>query len=603
MGRSDSDLARRTHCTFLHLTLSPASMRSALRNLLVAIALPIAVQACGDNDFPTRDAAVPGNDSLAVLNPPGDSIGLDFSGTSTLRVQLVDSEGEPITGQPIEFSLLQNAGESVGGSSLSASSRQTNSIGIAEVDLLAGAERVNFRVEASTPNAPSVLFYIQVSDQGFSDVSIVTAHEGPRDSTSYDGVELRIYSDSSARCGAIDFASPPESLFPPRTQELLGEASDFRNLAVGLGYTVIAWAEAGAEATPHATGCLHIAADRLRSGSAFEAVLPVADLPYQLPQLLAVDTEIQLADLAATLTGQDTWATLSCPLGRAQLLLDCLPDAQTPDALLDCNSEQASPLGTAIEARRGIIGADGCRPATTASGEDSLDALLMDAMTGWPNDVELGALAGGRELVLGTLRIQSEVARTGDGVVTHRLRRADLDTVSVDLLLSSRPVVEVAAVPVQRSASPEISIAPHGFTLRFAELAESGYEILALGPANVSGLGAALGTEFMTEISIAAQTGCAGLEAFVCGELGLGADCADLCSTIAPALDIRLAAWLGDLQSSGLDYTVEAQADLLDDDRNLVIDSATASDDQIVVQFDTDLQSIALPATMSCVAQ
>jgi hypothetical protein len=164
-------------------------------------------------------------------------------------------------------------------------------------------------------------------------------------------------------------------------------------------------------------------------------------------------------------------------------------------------------------------------------------------------------------------------------------------------------VVEVTAVPVQQSASPEFSLSPHGFTLRFAELAENGYEELALGPANVSGLGAVLGTEFMTEISLDAQTGCTGLEAFVCAELALAAGCADQCSAIAPALDTRLAAWLEDLQSSGLDYTLEVQADLLDDDRNLVIDSATASDDQIVVQFTTDLQAIALPAALSCVAQ
>tara|TARA_R110002073_G_scaffold142117_6_gene293877 strand:- start:32845 stop:34527 length:1683 start_codon:yes stop_codon:yes gene_type:complete len=552
--------------------------------------------ACGDNAVPSRDASMPGNDILAVLNPPGDSIGLDFSGTARLRVHLTDNEGESIVGQPIRFSIVQNNSESAGGSSLSASTQPTNSIGVAEVDLLAGAERVNFRVEATTPNAPSVLFYIQVSDQGFSDIRIATAHEGPRDLTSYERVELRIYQDTNTRCDTIDFVAPPESLFPQRTQTLLGEESEFRNLAVGLGYTVIAWAEAGVEATVQATGCLHIAADRLRSGSAFQAELPVTDLPYKLPEQLVLNTEIGLESLAETLQGQDTWATLACPLGRAQLLLDCLADAQSPDALLDCQSDEVSVFAIALEGQRGTLDADGCRPETLPGGEDSLDMRLAEALLGWPSAEELQALIDGRNSALGTLLIQSQIESAGANVASHRLLSAVIDTAEVDLFGSSRPLVEVA-VPVQLSSNPIATLENHGFTLRYGDIATEAFESLSLVPANISGLGDALGTELLGGVAIEAQTGCTALEAFVCGELALGASCADQCESIAPALDIQLAAWLADLASSGIDYRFAMQADVLDENQDLVVDDVTAGEANVTVLLATELQTIVLPAT------
>ncbi|MCP4443873.1 MAG: hypothetical protein GY811_00825 [Myxococcales bacterium] len=572
-------------------------MCSVLRILLLASSLPLAVGACGDNATGRNDASVLSNNQLSVLTPPGDSIGLDFSGSITLRVQLIDSDGQAIGGQAVEFGILETGDESASGSSLSAVSRPTNAIGIAEVDLVAGAERGSFRVEAKAPNASSVLFYIRVSDQGFTDVSIATAHTGPRDPSGYDLVELRIFDDQDVTCDDIEFSSPPESFLPSRTQQSLGEESEFRNLAVGTGYTIIAWAQAGATPVPHATGCVHIAADRLRSGSSFGAVLPVADSPYQLPATLALQTDIAVAELGATLTGARAWSALACPLGRSQILLDCLADAQSPDGTLDCEVGGTSTFSDALDAQRATEGVDGCRPGVLESGEASIDSLLDQALTGWPNTAELSALTEGRSAALGTLRIGSELREGASGSTEHRLISAEVEAFTMDLLQTDRPVLAVLAT-VTLDASATLGLASHSFTLRYGEIAEAAYEDLALAPANVSGLGATLGTEFIGGVVISGQSGCTALESYLCTELNLAASCVDQCALVAASLDTLLGTWLLDLESSGLDYRFAMQSALIDADLDLIVDSLSAEMNAVTVELTTDLQSVEVSATV-----
>jgi hypothetical protein len=186
------------------------------------------------------------NYSLEVLTPPGDSIGLDFSGTSALRVRYLDDQGQALVNQTVEFNLLDSGSESTGGASLSSADARTDEMGIAEIDLVAGAQRVNYRVEASAAQAPSVLFYIQVSDQGFVNLEITSAHEGPRNPDNYAKVQLRIYANNPQNCSEIDFDNLPQSFLQPRSQDQIGDVSEFVNLPADDAYLVLAWAESGA---------------------------------------------------------------------------------------------------------------------------------------------------------------------------------------------------------------------------------------------------------------------------------------------------------------------------------------------------------------------
>ncbi len=538
--------------------------------LLCALALP-AAYGCGSAAGGT-DAGATQNDVLSVLDPPGDSIGLDFSGTATLRVQLATPEGAPVANVPVTFTIVETGSESAGGSGLSSTEERTNTIGIASVDLVAGAERVNFRVEASAAGATSAIFFIQVSDQGFSNARIRTAHEGPRDAGSYDIVELRIYDDRDWLCETIDLGEPAESLYPPHTQPTLGSESQFNNLAVGRGYTVIAWAQAGESSTVQATGCLHLPANRLQSGSDIEALLPVSDLSYALPDLLLVETTVDLAPLAETLSGASLWNTLACPFGRAHLLLDCLPDAQSDDGSFDCIAEAPSVLRDTLAGRRGLLDAEGCRTAQTEGGQASIDAELDEALGGWPSDEELTALLDGRNASLGTLELTSELSQAVQLVAEHSLVSCELGGLETNLVESTRPILTAPSVPVELGADPRLRLDSHGFTLRYGELASGAFEVLGLSPANISGQADRIGTEFLSTLSIDALSGCPALEAFVCSEVGAAPECADACSAIAPALDVLLHGWLDDLDVSGLDVRIEVDAETADANRDLVVE-------------------------------
>ena len=114
------------------------------------------------------------------------------------------------------------------------------------------------------------------------------------------------------------------------------------------------------------------------------------------------------------------------PLGRAQLLLDCLADAQVADAIMDCDGESESPLSLAMAPRRGLVDALGCRGATDGGGASSLDSQLAQALDGWPTDAELSALTQGRHSILDVLRIQSRLRAQSTTVASHRILEAEL---------------------------------------------------------------------------------------------------------------------------------------------------------------------------------
>jgi hypothetical protein len=563
---------------------------------------------CGDDGGAGADAGTTSNYSLEILTPPGDSIGLDFSGTTTLRVRYLDDQGQPLPNEIVAFNLLDSGDESTGGASLSAADNRTDAMGIAEIDLVAGAERVNYRVQASATQAPSVLFYIQVSDQGFVNLQIHSAHEGPRDPTAYLKVQLRIYANHAGGCEGIDFDNLPQSFLQPRTQDQIGDVSEFVNLPAEDAYTVLAYAEIDG-IRPLAVTCLTLPADRLRSGRTFSAVMSLVDRHYEFEQPLDVETIVDLTPVTSTLVGANAWRQLRCPFGHAELLLDCLADAQATDGLMDCDGSSTSALSTGLDARRGMLDADGCRLALDSGGASSIDALLqaeLDTATSSPSPAERSALADGYAALTESIRITSLLTATSAGTADHRLLEATLGTETTDLLASDRPVVESVGVPFLLDAQPLLGLTNHAFTLRYGEIASSHYETLALVPANLGGLGATLGDTFMTGIAIDAATGCGALETFVCNELSLPGTCADQCSGVASELNTLLAGWQTSLQSSGVDFELGFAATLPADDNNLRIDSISADSfvdaASISVTLTTDIDTQLLPAQLTASA-
>ena len=146
---------------------------------------------------------------------------------------------------------------------------------------------------------------------------------------------------------------------------------------------------------------------------------------------------------AAAIAGP--WRDLSdCPLDPAQLLLDCMIDALSPETAddpLDCAPNLApggeGPLGDALIARRGLLIANAagtvtsCRAGQDRGGAPSLDALAF-GLFGTPAPslvVTLPAIAVDAAHILDSVTLESTLdvqaaGRPDEFIVTHTLDSA-----------------------------------------------------------------------------------------------------------------------------------------------------------------------------------
>ena len=131
---------------------------------------------------------------------------------------------------------------------------------------------------------------------------------------------------------------------------------------------------------------------------------------------------------AASIAGP--WRDLSdCPLDPAQLLLDCIIDALSPETAadpLDCSPNLApggeGPLGDALMARRGLLIANAAGAVTSCrAGQDRLGAPSLDAIAlglfGTPTPpllVTLPAIAVDAAHILDSVDVGLDAGRAGD---------------------------------------------------------------------------------------------------------------------------------------------------------------------------------------------
>lgn len=558
----------------------PAAMSH--RHLLAALA--VCLTACGGDDAPVGpDAGAGGNFVLEVQNPPGESIGLPIAGTTTLRVRYLDASARPVAGAAVEFRLLTTGSESTGGSTLSADSATTDDLGIARVDLVAGAERVNFRVEARAPSAPSALFYVAVSEGGFTDVQVTPLHEGPRGAEQFASVQIRLYRSVDLRCRDAEVEALPASVFPPRSLPDFAGAVRFRNLSAGDSYAVVTWgaSETGAAL---AFGCVDLGAGQVRSGRQLGLEVITSDRGPRLPGPLALESVLDLAPPLAGLGGA-AWDTLACPLGPAQLLVDCALDAEVDDGALDCVVEAASPLRDAVEAARTPAGADGCRPPG-----DALDDAVAAALAPGHAPATWNQLAAARLELLTGFALRSELRPGTASTARHRLlgARAAVGAAEheVDLAATTRPILVAPAVPWEAAADGSFALGRHGFTLRAGALLAEAFAVLALAPANLAGDDGALGSALLGGLEDGGASGCDALDGLVCAAAERPDGCLAACAAVAPALDTELARWTDDLAEGGLDLFLSGAGTAFDDDLDLAIDALAGAWDAELIPRD-----------------
>ncbi len=552
--------------------------------MIVGLAAALLTACGGDDDGPGADAGGELN-TLEVLDPPGESIGLAFHDAITLRAQYRDPSGEPISGVAVAFQLVTSPTEATGGSAVSATEGVTDADGIAHVDLVAGAERVNFRVQATAAAAAPALFYIAVSEGGFTDLTIEPRHHGFRGGGEFGRVELRLYRASELRCGDLDIDEPPESVFPPRALDGFGDTARYKNVTAGDAFTVIAWGAAEKDGRPLAAGCVELGADQVRAGRPLGFPLPVHDRAPAVPPVLPLASELDAEPLhdAVTAAG-DRWAVLDCPLGRAQLLIDCALDAQASDGTLDCVVNGTSAVVTDVQAERGAPGGDGCRPAM-AGAEASIDAVL-DAAIGapWPSGAALDDLLDARRAPLTRFTLASRLEGDAAGAVRHRLGSlgvsANGEEFALDLVASDRPVVRQVVPAAVDTDDGVLVLGTHAFTVDYGRFAREAIIAIGLTPAGLADRASDLGTALFQSVDNGSTTGCAAFSEIVCADAGRAVTCLSApCATADGALDDELDRGWTLLDGADLDLSLAGDAELADADADLLIESLGAGQD------------------------
>ncbi len=553
--------------------------------------LAFAVAACGGSstDDVGADADVgDGRASLEVGEPPGESLGLAFGGRQTLPVLYRDAAGQPIQGAEVEFSMRVDAGEDSGGSTLSSPSAITDEHGVAEIDLVAGAESVNFRVEAHAPNAPSATFYIAVSEDGFTDLAVAVLHEGFRDPGEILPVNLRLYQASEHTCQDIDVDDIPASVLPEREVQSLGDEASFPNRSSGEGHTVLAFGDHEEGLPPLAYGCIDLDAQQLRPGTPLMLTLVVRDRGVTPPDKAALSSNLDLNLVSDALDEAGTsepWDTLAeCEAATGQLVLDCAQGELGGADLCEPGGEDE--LAEALEAQRGQPDDDGCRPLDLGEGAgESLDAVITDAIAAgeFPADDELAALAAERREVLSELEIESTIELTGPDTARHRLDIFRLGIAgepprAIELHDTARTHLTADGVTVRESGpgSGELEIGPHAFTARLGSAAATAFRDQSLAPREVDADAYQLGTALVgaAEDPESPKTGCEAVSALACRALGEPEPCLEpACAGGVDRLDDALGDWAELLDGLSLDLSLEGIAPGRDDTGDLVLDT------------------------------
>jgi hypothetical protein len=544
--------------------------------------------------------ATPAGDAVLRSDPTTIRVGPGEMGFARV---VMTSGGLPVGSASVSFSiapmpLVPNTNEP--GATLAAASAMTDASGVATIGI-----SVDDRVGLAT-----VFGIHATAGSGRADVTVVVADassgsvvvapffpnpETPGRATG--GIILRFL--DGQRCADVDPYGPPDVQPARQTPPLTpGETQRFEYVTTMRPAAALGRANNG-HGELIALGCIDLPEGTVQPDGVVAVALPLRDSVPSPVGRFAVTSPITFRPplpSAASIAGP--WRDLSdCPLDPAQLLLDCIIDALSPETAddpLDCSPNPApggeGPLGDALMARRGLLIANAagavtaCRAGQDRQGAPSLDAIAL-GMFGTPTPalvVTLPAIAADAAHILDsvTLRSTLDVQATGrpdEFIVTHTLNSATFaapltptGTVTVALAPLALPALTATATATTHDGL--LSVGDHGFSLRLGRVALVGFNAAALAPrlpAPATPDTDGLITEIVKlahaeDADGSAVTGCAAFNALLCPLAGGGQTCLSAaCSDGLGALIARLRGGFDAANGSGLDFYLAGSAPVL----------------------------------------
>jgi hypothetical protein len=522
-----------------------------------------------------------------VLVQKGEQGNIHLSPGQARTVEFVLKSGElPIGGQTVTFEIEDP--DTAEGATLASSSAVTDKAGVAGVAIRAGLE-TQFKVRAKAGVAEAEVVVLVA----FGMVGTVRAEAfwSPTSQNRARASVVDIMLLDNRACRDIVVTG---RLDPIRGRVRLakeGGLAWFDTVQIDQSSAVVAVA-LGLDGGPVAAGCVDVPGSSVVGGDVVEVAVRLDDVvPDPIGNFLITTVVGLEPPPAAAVALARTWRDLAdCPLDPAQLWLDCTIDALSPTTAadpLDCVPSSLpggeTVLGDALIARRGIFitdlagGSSVCRDARDGSGAISLDAIVL-GLYGTPLPAAVASLPAvgndaahilDRLSLTSTLEVRAGVAPS-TYLLTHTLTSATFGPrnqgFEVILAPLGLPVLEAHATAAIQDL--ELKIDSHGFTLRLGTAAKTAFAALALesrglpgDPASLVGLIAALARS-----NDGTTTGCAALDATLCGLAGQRPGCVSAaCTAGLETLSARLGQAFEAADGSGLDLTLSGVAPLIDE--------------------------------------
>jgi hypothetical protein len=537
----------------------------------------------------------------AVLKPDLATIRVGPGETGFARV-VMTSGGVPVGSATVAFSIngapsLPDTHEP--GAVLAAATAVTDASGAATVGISvdSGVALASvFSIQATAGSGRADVTVI-VADPSSGSVVVAPFFPNP-DTRAMGGITVRFL--DRQRCAEVDPYLPPDPQGGgrPEMDRVPGETATFEYVT-----TTRPAAALGRANNEHgqliALGCIDLPEGTVQPDGVVAVALPLRDAVPSPVGRFAVRSPIVFRPpppAAASIAGP--WRDLSdCPLDPAQLLLDCIIDALSPETAadrLDCSPNLApggeGPLGDALMARRGLLIANAagavtsCRGGQDRLGGPSLDAIAL-GLFGTPTPpllVTLPAIAVDAAHILDSVELGSTLevqatARPEEFIVTHRLDSASFSALMppalhVTVALAPLALPSLTATTTATTSDGLLIVDDHGFSLRLGRVALVGFNAAALAPrlpaqatADTDGL--------ITEVVKLAHAkdsdgsdvaGCAAFNALLCPIAGGDQTCLSAaCSDGLGALIARLRGGFDAANGNGLDFYLAGSAPVL----------------------------------------